>query len=233
MVAEPTTTNVGQTILNIMTKSQYDQITPSPTELYMVTDGGAGGGAVDDVEVNGASVVSGGVANITTAGILPSQASQSGKFLTTDGTDASWATVDALPSQSGQSGKFLTTNGSVASWAAAADIDTVNKKVITQGISNPVSGALTLGYEDSIYSITPSGTTAFTFDATGLNLEANTAYTFEVFINMSTVYTITFPNSVTWQDNTAPDLSSTGKYLLAFRTMDGGSTWMGNLQGVW
>ena len=48
---------------------------------------------------------------------LPSQTGQSGKFLTTDGTDASWATVDALPSQTGQSGKFLTTDGSAASWA--------------------------------------------------------------------------------------------------------------------
>lgn len=51
---------------------------------------------------------------------LPSQTGQSGKFLTTDGTDASWATVDALPSQTGQSGKFLTTNGSDASWASVS-----------------------------------------------------------------------------------------------------------------
>jgi hypothetical protein len=47
---------------------------------------------------------------------LPDQTSQSGKFLTTDGTDASWASVDALPSQSGQSGKFLSTDGTNASW---------------------------------------------------------------------------------------------------------------------
>ena len=47
---------------------------------------------------------------------LPSQTSQSGKFLTTNGTTVSWATVDALPSQTSQSGKFLTTNGTTASW---------------------------------------------------------------------------------------------------------------------
>ena len=47
---------------------------------------------------------------------LPDQTGQSGKFLTTDGTDASWAAVDALPSQSGQNGKVLTTNGTKASW---------------------------------------------------------------------------------------------------------------------
>lgn len=47
---------------------------------------------------------------------LPDQTSQAGKFLTTDGTDASWASVDALPSQSGQTGKFLSTDGTSASW---------------------------------------------------------------------------------------------------------------------
>lgn len=48
---------------------------------------------------------------------LPSLTNNSGKYLTTDGTDLSWATVDALPSQTNNSGKFLTTNGTTASWA--------------------------------------------------------------------------------------------------------------------
>lgn len=49
--------------------------------------------------------------------VLPAQTSNSGKYLTTNGTSTSWADVVALPSQTGQSGKYLTTNGSVASWA--------------------------------------------------------------------------------------------------------------------
>ncbi|MBQ2175867.1 MAG: hypothetical protein II453_12665 [Alphaproteobacteria bacterium] len=51
---------------------------------------------------------------------LPSQTGQSGKFLTTDGTDASWAAVDALPSQTGHSGEFLTTDGTDMNWASVA-----------------------------------------------------------------------------------------------------------------
>ena len=47
---------------------------------------------------------------------LPAQTGNSGKFLTTDGTDVSWANVDALPSQTGNSGYYLTTNGTTASW---------------------------------------------------------------------------------------------------------------------
>lgn len=49
--------------------------------------------------------------------VIPSQSWNSWKFLTTDGSDVSWATVDALPSQTSQSGKFLTTDGTSASWA--------------------------------------------------------------------------------------------------------------------
>ena len=61
----------------------------------------------------------------TTAGtsglVIAPAATDNTKFLKGDGT---WATVDALPSQSGQSGKFLTTDGSSASWATInTDID--------------------------------------------------------------------------------------------------------------
>ena len=52
---------------------------------------------------------------------LPSQTGQSGKFLTTDGTDASWANIpNEIPTQSGNSGKFLTTDGTNASWGEIA-----------------------------------------------------------------------------------------------------------------
>jgi len=47
---------------------------------------------------------------------VAAQTSQSGKFLTTDGTDTSWADVDALPNQASQAGEFLTTDGTNASW---------------------------------------------------------------------------------------------------------------------
>lgn len=80
---------------------------------------------------------------------LPEQTGQSGKYLTTNGTAASWATISAdinsvtagtgltggassgdvtisldtssvyvVPSQTGNSGKYLTTDGTNASWAA-------------------------------------------------------------------------------------------------------------------
>jgi hypothetical protein len=57
---------------------------------------------------------------ITDGFTLPTQTGNTGKFLTTNGTVASWGTVDALPTQTGNTGKFLTTNGTVASWATVS-----------------------------------------------------------------------------------------------------------------
>jgi hypothetical protein len=52
----------------------------------------------------------------TTGNFLPTQTSQTGKFLTTDGSAASWASISQVPSQSGASGKYLTSDGTTASW---------------------------------------------------------------------------------------------------------------------
>jgi hypothetical protein len=60
------------------------------------------------------------VATDSTQYVVPSQTSNSGKYLTTDGTTSSWAAVDSLPSQTGNAGEFLTTDGTTASWAVVA-----------------------------------------------------------------------------------------------------------------
>ena len=57
--------------------------------------------------------------------------------------------------------------------------------------------------------------------------------TFELIIVMRTVQSLTFPSEVVWLDANAPDLSETGVYFLAFRTLDNGNHWAGNLQGKW
>ena len=73
----------------------------------------------DTLKVNGSNKLYADVQG----GSLPDQTGQSGKFLTTDGTNASWGTVDALPSQTGNANKVLTTDGTNASWASLVNID--------------------------------------------------------------------------------------------------------------
>ena len=94
-------------------------------------------------------------------------------------------------------------------------------------------GAITLSRSKSIYTSSPIGTTTYSFDSSGLDLTSDISYTFELYVDLSFVYGLNFPASVKWQDGETPDLSSTGKYLFAFRTMDAGTTWIGNLQGRW
>lgn len=123
-------------------------------------------------------------------------------------------------------GDISTLSGSV-SGKADKSVET------TQNIQALSNGTVSLASDKAIYSITPSAATTFTFDITNLSLTNSVAYTFELHVNMSTAYALTFPASVTWQDATAPDMSATGVYFLVFRTMDAGTTWYGNLQGKW
>lgn len=89
----------------------------------------SGSGGTNTFTVTSAATIGGGNINcpITTDAsgfifysgnaTLVTGVSTAGKYLTNNGTVASWATVDALPSQTGNAGKYLTTNGTAASWA--------------------------------------------------------------------------------------------------------------------
>ncbi len=89
---------------------------------FKITGGTAGQALITDG--------SGGLSFGNAGTSLPSQTSQAGKFLTTDGSVASWATVDhshshpdELPSQTSQAGKFLTTDGTNVNWGTITHPD--------------------------------------------------------------------------------------------------------------
>lgn len=93
-------------------------------------------------------------------GFLPDQTGNAGKYLTTDGTDTSWATVeagDALPDQTGNSGKYLTTDGTTASWA------TVSGGGGGSGTVTSVAMTVPTGLSISGSPITTTGTLAVTY----------------------------------------------------------------------
>lgn len=103
-----------------------------------------------------------------------------------------------------------------------------------QDIQTLTSGTITLDKTKSIYIYTPSANTTFTFNLASGTVTSTQTFTFELYVNMSSsVYSLTFPTSLTWQGGNAPDTTSTGKYLFVFRTLDAGTTWIGNLQGTW
>ena len=107
----------------------FKDATTKPTSVVNLAEAGAsyagivvGSAAIGSVTNTEIGYLSGVTSAIQTQlaakAVYPSQTSQSGKYLTTDGSAVSWATVDALPSQTGNSGNYLTTNGTAATWAA-------------------------------------------------------------------------------------------------------------------
>jgi len=60
---------------------------------------------------------------LDTKAVYPSQTGNAGEYLTTDGTNTSWAPVESLPDQTGNSGLYLTTNGTDASWDSVSAIN--------------------------------------------------------------------------------------------------------------
>lgn len=134
--------------------------------------------AVTGVKGNAESTYRIGNVNITADNVLPTQTNNSGKYLTTDGTNCSWGTVDALPAQSGKSGKFLTTNGTSASWSDAVTpsgtqtltnktIDADDNTISDLTVSNLKSGVL----QTTVRAVSSASDTAIASEkaiATGL-----------------------------------------------------------------
>lgn len=104
---------------------------------------------------------------------------------------------------------------------------------IDREITTLTNGTISLIRNKTLYKYDVSGNTTFTFSITDLSLDTTCAYTFELLLKMTTIYTLTFPSTVSWQNNITPNMSSTGNYFFVFRTTDGGENWFGNLQGVW
>ncbi len=112
-------------------------------------------------------------------------------------------------------------------------INLVDSKVVNQPITTLTSGTISLSNKQVIYKTTPTTAITFTFNTSSLSLSNSKAYTFELCIVMSTPNSLTFPQSVKWQDDEIPDLSKAGTYFFVFRTIDSGTTWLGYLQGRW
>ena len=97
-----------------------------------------------------------------------------------------------------------------------------------------VSGlSIILDRNKAMYKKSVGGDVTLAFDASNLTVAANEVMTFELLIEMgATAYTVTFPNTVTWLEGSAPTMTTVSKsYLMAFRSYDGGTSWIGSYQG--
>lgn len=103
-------TNIENLIINKLTKAQYESIAnPDPAQLYFITDEVISSSDV----VNALGYTPENVANKTTT---LSSSSTDTQYPSAKAVYDQIANIDTLPSQTGQSGKFLTTDGTDASW---------------------------------------------------------------------------------------------------------------------
>ena len=86
---------------------------------------------------------------------FPNDDGDANQYLKTNGSGVlDWDSVDALPSQSSNSGKFLTTNGSAASWAVLdTDANTTTKGLYE--MSNVISANYVIGNSNNAMSAGP------------------------------------------------------------------------------
>jgi len=120
----------------------YGSLTGTPSIPSALTDLGISDGTNGQVlTTNG----SGGFTFTTVSGSLPSQTGNSGKYLTTDGTTASWATVSG---GSASTGDFVFTNSTMQTQNTNA-----NMFIDTQG-----TGSITLGSTNRVQDLIPAGT---------------------------------------------------------------------------
>ena len=124
-------------------------------------------------EVTGATALTIADNVVDEANLKVSNSPTNGQFLSAQSGNTgglTWAAVDALPSQSSNSGKYLTTNGSAASWATLdTDANTTTKGLyehahtiaanysITSGNNAMTAGPITIN--SSVSVTVPSGST--------------------------------------------------------------------------
>lgn len=108
-INDGTTRNLDTLVINKLTKAEFDAITtPDPDQLYIITDEDTYATVNDLPQPANTNPLKDG---ISSAGIavtysrsdhvhpaeLPAQSGNNGKYLTTDGTNVTWATITTPP----------------------------------------------------------------------------------------------------------------------------------------
>lgn len=75
------------------------------------------------------------VDELLTGSGIPTMSGQSGKFLTNNGSAASWSAISQVPSQTGNAGKYLKTDGTTASWASPNSVPIVSSTASTSSLT--------------------------------------------------------------------------------------------------
>lgn len=150
-------------------------------------------------------------------GNLPGQSGNAGKFLTTDGSTAGWGDEVASLVVAGEATVAELTTTGAATLGGGATLAGSTKQNVQALVGTSIDASLAEFFTKSI-----SANTTFTF--TGAVAGKAQAFLLEVTITSSAVPT--WPASVDWAGGATPPLPN-GRSLLAFLTLNGGTSWTG------
>ena len=156
---------------------------------------------------------------------LPSQTSNSGKYLTTDGSTASWATVSAGSSFTGGTVANATTFSSSVAFGARYD-----------ELRSDVTASSTTNFDCSVSNVANVTLSASITSLTFSNIPASgRVFTLTLFLNQDATgsRTVAWPAAVKWPAAAAPTLTTTASKtdIITLVTHDGGTNWYGFVAG--
>ena len=101
-------------------------------------------------------------------------------------------------------------------------------------VKNCSTNTIVLEDDTALYKRSISAAETIYFDTSELSSTSGMAITFELYLTMgSTAYAVSF-SGVTWLNNETPSISTPNKtYMFVFRTLDGGTTWLGSKEGAY
>jgi len=190
------------------------------------------------------AVANGGTGANTTAGLiaaaLPSQSGNNGRYLSTDGTTASWQPVTSSPGGSSTQvqynvGGVFTGDANFTYNASTLSVPNLAVSTTSTLASVNTSGRYTSNVVDvaasaidcsasNYFRKTASGALTWTFTNPPPN---NRAYIMVLRLQNGGTGLQTWPASVVWPGGTAPTLTASGYDLLLFETDNGGTSWRG------
>lgn len=146
-------------LLKSTIKATFPNVTGAVTPTHTLLNTVGVTQAVTDDSTNTATTafVQDVVAATAFTNALPAQAGNSGKFVTTNGSVASWDAISQVPSQTTHSGKFLTTNGTAASWSTVVQGSLVLIATLTPTAAASVDALTTFSASYDNYLIVGNG----------------------------------------------------------------------------
>ena len=165
-----------------------------------------------------------------------------GYILTSNGTAwVSQAAPVSLPTQTSNGGKFLTTDGSTATWSTLPLVDTTHTVTGISGTAATISVDFSSVSSSTIIIPLPSGTTSATITFTNLASKATSGTVFSFSVILSHATALTNMNSVVWRHGSAvlpkwtgnivPPSTTTANAIdiWTFFTYDAGTSLVGSL----